>query len=258
VTVLFTLCGIGRALAGPWPLPEGQGLVINSFGFLQAQNAAGIPNPAYGSGTFRRFELDDYSEYGLTDQITLSASLNGQVRDLVTSDLTRSTAGFGDVELGARTVIWQSGPWVAAAQGLVKIPTGYNPNANPAIGNDQVDLEPRLLLGRGFTLGDWSSFVEIEAGFRFRFGGPGDQLRINATLGVHPASRWMLLLQSYNIIGMRNEAPGGTDFDLATVVASAVYDITPRWSAQLGGISDVASRNFNRGNGVFVAIWWKF
>jgi hypothetical protein len=244
--------------AGPWPQPEGQGLIINSFSFLQARNLAGVSNPAFGGGTFRRFEIDNYTEYGLTNTVTLSAAFSGQSRQLETAGTTRSTEGFGDVELGARAAVWQTGNWVVAAQGLVEVPTGYDPNVDPALGNGQVDLEPRLLIGRGFSIGTWPGFAEIEAGYRFRLGSPADQLRVNATVGVHPASSWMLMVQSYTIIGMGNGSPRGTDFNLSTLVVSAVYDFSPRWSVQFGAVSDIASRNYNGGNGVFAAVWWKF
>ena len=91
-------------------------------------------------------------------------------------------------------------------QGIVKVPTGYNPNTNPALGNDQVDLEPRLLFGHGFSFGSWPAFFDIGTSYRFRLGGPSDQVRFDGPLGLHPAG-WLLLLQSYNIIGMQNQAP---------------------------------------------------
>ena len=120
-----------------------------------------------------------------------------------------------------------------------------------------MDLEPRLLFGHGFSFGSWPAFLDIGTGYRFRLGGPSDQVRFDGTLGLHPAAGWLLLLQSYNIIGMQNQAPGGTDFDLATLWASAVYEFSTHWAVQLSVSSEIASRNYNRGNGAFVAIWWK-
>ncbi len=254
LALIAASCGV-PARAGPWSPPEGHGFVINSFGFMQAQNYAGIPNPAYGSGTFRRFEYGFYGEYGLADRLTLVGAAGLQQRNL---DTAGSTFGVGDVDLGLRGAVWQKGNWAVAAQGVVKLPTGYDPYANPALGNGQVDLEPRLLIGRGFSLGSWPAFFDAGVGYRFRTGSPSDQLRFDATVGVHVAPRWMLMLQSYNIIGMQNEAPGGTDFNLSTLLVSAVYEIAPAWSVQLGGFSEIASRNYNTGNGVFAAIWWRF
>lgn len=232
--------------------------MINTFGFMQANNYAGIPNPAYGAGTFRRFEFGSYGEYGLTNRITLSAAAGAQARQLDPGTTTLSTTGIGDVELAARATVRQEAYWAFATQGVIKVPTGYDPNTNPALGNGQVDLEPRLLIGHGFSIGSWPAFVDIGAGYRFRTGSPSDQVRFDGTVGVHPAKDWLLLLQSYNIIGMQNERPGGTDFNLSTVVASAVYELSVSWAVQVGGFSEVASRNYNTGNGAFFAVWWKF
>ena len=254
----LVLCGGTNAIAGPWPQPEGHGLWINTFGFSQTSNYAGIQNPAYGDGTFRRFEISSYGEYGLTDQITLSAAAGVQLRQLDTGNTVLSTGGVGDIETAARAAVWQSGGWTVATQGVVKVPTGYSPTVNPALGNGQVDLEPRMLVGRGFTIGAWPAFADIGAGYRFRLGTPSDQARIDGSLGIHPAKDWLLMLQSYNIIGMRNEESGGTDFDLSTLTVSVVHNFSTAWAVQLGGSSEIASRNFNRGNGGFVAVWWRF
>ena len=251
-------CGGTNAVAGPWPQPEGHGLWINTFGVSQTTNYAGIQNPAYGDGTFRRFGVGSYGEYGLTDRITLSAAADVQLRQLDTGSTLLSTGGLGDIETAARVAVWQSGGWTVATQGVVKIPTGYSPTVNPALGNGQVDLEPRLLVGRGFMIGSWPAFADVGTGYRFRLGTPGDQVRIDGTLGLHPARDWLVLLQSYTIVGIRNESPGGTDFDLSTLTLSVVHDFSARWALQLGGSSEIASRNFNTGNGGFVAVWWRF
>lgn len=254
----FIACGGTNAVAGPWLQPEGHSLWINTFGVSQTTNYAGIQNPAYGDGTFRRFGVGTYGEYGLTDRITLSAAADAQLRQLDTGSALLSTGGVGDIETAARAAVWQSGAWTVATQGVVKVPTGYSPNVNPALGNGQVDLEPRMLVGRGFTIGAWPAFADIGGGYRFRLGMPSDQARIDGTLGIHPAKDWLLMLQSYNIVGIRNQEPGGTDFDLSTLTVSVVHSFSAAWAVQLGGSSEIASRNFNRGNGGFVAVWWRF
>jgi hypothetical protein len=246
------------ACAGPWPQPAGHGFVINTFSFVQGDNHAGVPNPASGNGTFRLFDFTPYMEYGLTDTVTVGAAPHLELRQLATSTTTSNTAGVGDIDLFARKTVWSDGSWVIAGQGLIKVPTGYDPNANPALGNDQVDLEPEILVGRGFVVGAWPAFADIGTGYRYRFGSPADEVRLDADFGVHVRPDWMLLLQSFNIIGLRNQRPGGTDFNLATIAISVVHDLNASWAVQLGGLSDVASRNYNRGNGAFVAVWWRF
>jgi hypothetical protein len=254
----FVVCMVTPAFAGPWPQPEGHGFVINQFSFVQANNHAGIPNPANGNGTFQKFDFTPYVEYGLTDTVTVGAAPHFDLRQLATGTTTSNTVGVGDIDLFARKTMWSDGYWAVAGQGLVKLPTGYNPSANPALGDNQVDLEPEFFVGRGFSLGNWPAFADVGAGYRFRLGSPADEVRLDADFGVHVRQDWMLLIQSFNIIGMRNERPGGTDFSLSTLAVSVVHDLSARWAVQFGGLSEVASRNYNRGNGGFVALWWLF
>lgn len=258
IFALLTAGLVPPALAAPWPQAEGQGFLIDTLSFVQADNHAGIPNPAYGNGTFRHFDLGSYLEYGLTNETTLGASAHLQLRQLETDATTLNSAGVGDIELFARPTVWRDESWIIAVQGLLKVPTGYSASANPRLGDGQVDLEPRLLVGRGFMLGRWPAFADVECAYRFRFGSPSDQVRGDAIAGVHVRDDWMILVQSYNIVGLRNEKPGGTDFDLSTVTVSVVHDLSTKWAAQVGALSEVHSRNYNTGNGGFVAVWRKF
>ena len=242
-------------LASAWPQPEGQGILINTFAFQQTQNHAGTPNPAFGNGTFREYGVAPYFEYGLTDRVTIGAAANLQLRTLTPGS---ANGGPGDIDLFVRPTVWRNDNWAIAVQGLVKVPTGYNPNANPALGDDQVDLEPRLLVGRGFSFGSWPAFADVSVAYRYRFGSPADEVRIDGTVGVHLRDDWMVLIQSYNIIGLQNQAPGGTNFSLSTLAASVVHDLSRSLSVQAGAFSEVASRNYNKGSGVLLAIWWRF
>lgn len=246
------------ALAGgPWPQPQGHGFAITTLGFLTAENTAGIPNPAYGDGRYGQYLLSSYIEYGLTDKLTLGAMPEFEVAQLRTAQRTLTTTGFSDLELFARNVAWQESQWSVAVQGTLKLPTGYNPNTNPALGNGQVDIQPSVSAGRGFNIGRWASYGYIEAGYRFRFAGPNDQVRINLVFGTHPANRWTIQLQSFNIINAV-QPPRGINFNLDSVVANLVYDVSSRWSVQFGLFTQAVATNFNTGSGVSTGVWCRF
>jgi hypothetical protein len=246
------------AIAGPWLQHDGHGFLINTLSFLEANSEPGNLAPAYGDGDYSRLNIASYLEYGLTKKVTVGTSLRlERVRLHTASDIQRST-GVSDVELFVRRVLWRKGQSILSAQGTVVFPTGYNPDANPALGDGDASLEPRLLFGRGFAIGAWPSFFDAQGAFRFRFGDAADQVRLDGTLGTHPAEGWLLLLQSCNTLGLRNERGYGTDYDLYTISVSAVRDLSPRWSVQLGATREIAGRNYSTGTGVFAALWWKF
>jgi hypothetical protein len=269
---LAAALGLGLCTSGvrasPWPQQEGHGFVIGSLSYLQAHNSLANANPAFGDGTFSRAGVGLYGEYGLTPDVTVGGSTMVEQVRLRGSIVPGQTAGIADVELFARPVLWRGEDAIIAAQGTAAIPTGYALNRNPALGDGAVGLEPSLLFGEGFALGAWPSFFDIQAGYRFRLGVPADQIRIDATLGTHPAEGWMLLLQSHNNISARNQGGGlvglgyaggyGTNFDLYSISFSAVRDIEPEVSLELGMTSELAGRNYNTGNGVFFSLWRKF
>src|SRR3712207_8696464 len=51
------------------------------------------------------------------------------------------------------------------------------------------ELDLRLLLGQGFAIGDWPSFVDAQAAYRLRTGDPADEIRADFTFGTRPHPR---------------------------------------------------------------------
>ncbi len=269
VCIGAVLLATQTALAGPWPQNEGEGLVIGSLGYLDADNRLSNNNPAIGDGTYTRLNFGLYGEYGLTDMWTIGGSTRIERVRLHGPAVSGETTGVPDIELFARRVVWREGQGILTVQGTVAIPTGYDRNRNPALGDGAFAAEPRVLYGRGFDFGTWPSFFSVEAAYRFRFGEPADQVRLDGTLGLHPADGWMFLLQSRNTISMQNQSgssvpgPGftgwhGTDYDLYNLTFSVVRDLSPGWSLEVGGFSEIAARNYNTGNGAFVSVWRRF
>lgn len=254
----FSMAAVSPAVAGPWPVPEGEVFAVNTLTFHRADNGDDGRGLSTGDGTLTRWEYSPYIEYGLTDTITLGANPRFQHVVQETGQGDNTTTGFGDLDLFARTVAWRDDYSILAFQGLVKVPTGYDKDANPALGNGQVDLDPRVLFGHGFSLGSWPSFAEVQLGYRYRFGDPSDEVRVDTTIGTNPTDDIMVMLQTFNIVGISNETNNGSDFDLYKVQFSGVYDVTPNVALQLGGYSEVAGRNINLGEALFTAVWLRF
>ena len=246
------------AFAGPWPQAEGHGFQITTFNFLEADSEIGDQNPATGAGTFSRYYLAAYGEYGMRDDITLGGSFRIEKLRLNTDSGSQTVQGVPDVEIFGRKVLWREGNSILSAQATLIVPTGYDSHANPALGDGDVGVEPRLMFGHDLMLGAWPGFVDGQAAYRFRLGQSADQIRIDGTFGVHPTPELMLLLQFYNTISVENANGYGTDYDLYSAVFSVVRDITPQWAVQFGVTSELAGRNYSTGNGLFAAVWWKF
>jgi hypothetical protein len=123
------------ASASPWPQQRGDGLLISSVSYLEANNSLANANPAVGNGTFSRLDLGFYSEYGLTDTLTLGAATRLERVRLRGSSVSGETSGIIDVELFARPVLWRGQNSIFAAQGMIIVPTGYSLDRKPATGS---------------------------------------------------------------------------------------------------------------------------
>ena len=215
---------------------------------------------------FTKLEINPYLEYGLRDDLTLV--IDAFWRSLRFSDRFGNShnAGFADPEIGLRYRL--SPPetqTVWSVQGLVKLPVTSS-SGTPELGNDQTDVEARLLVGRGFSVGTSSGFWNIEGAYRFRSEAPADEIRLDATLGYNLSPRWLVLGQIFTIRGLRNGSPievrGNPtidpNFDLYKAQLSVVYRVGPMLRVQAGYLHDLAGRNTGAGGGVLLSFWLSF
>ncbi len=120
---------------------------------------------------------------------------------------------------------------------------------------DPTQLDARLLIGRSFNLFGFSGFLDTQIGYRNR-GQNGDEIRLDLTAGVRPFDRLMLMAQSFSAMAPR----GG----VASVMAaqkyqlSAVYELTPQLSTQIGAVAAVGGVNSPAERALIGAVWWRY
>jgi protein XagA len=273
-TALLLAATLGGALparvyAGAWTLEPSTGqLIVTTVyyhaddQFTRSSNRRDFSN----DGQFRKLEINPYLEYGLLDNLTLVGDFF--LRYLDSSDRFGSDTNFGfsDPEIALRyrlsppdwTTVW-------SVQGLVKLPVSSSSDT-PALSNKQTDLEARLLVGRGFSLWSGSAFWNVELAYRYRNGGPADEIRLDGTFGYYPAPKWLLMAQFFGIQGLRNATSTSSgsnptiqpDYDLYKGQVSLVYELTPAVRVQIGYARDLYGRNTGAGNAVLAAVWFKF
>ena len=83
-----------------------------------------------------------------------------------------------------------------------------------------------------------------------------NEARLDATIGVRPIPRLLILLQDFASYAPRQ----GTLPCLAysKLQPSLVYDLAPAWSVQLGFVRTIAGRGIVRETGPIVALWHRF
>jgi hypothetical protein len=270
------LCAIGLALlaASPaagsaWSPRKGEFLLLWQTYAYRAEerfDSDGRREPLGPEARFQSVVLQGWLEAGLTDRWTFVAALPlgwWQYRDRWISQESFSPA---DVQGGVRHRLRApERGWQLAVQTLAKAPS-YGAQTRPRPGNGQLDWEGSLLLGRSFPIGSRWAWIAAESGYRRRWGRPADQLRGEASGGVHLTSRVAAFTQYFAIRGLGELVPAERTtnplveprFDLHKIQVSAVLRLSASLRFQIGWAHDLAGRNTGAGNALVVGLWQSF
>ena len=268
VAVWAVVCAVPQVHGAAWTQRQGDGQVIFNFSFLETSHwfdSAGKRQVFADHGTFRQLEVNPYIEYGLTSKTTLILNTFLPWNRYANDFSVAGSVGLGDTEFGVRRRLTGESSTVVSVQFGAQFPL-YPATRSPAPGNHQVDVEPRLNVGRGGTVAARHCFVSAGAAYRFRAGAPADQFRSDVTAGMDFSRRFLGLVQFFGITGIRNGAPVATggnpnvqsDFDLYKTQCSLVTRAGPRTRFQLAWVNAFAGRNTGAGSTLLLAAWRDF
>lgn len=265
--VAFACAGLlsPDAHAGAWTLPRGAGQAIITSLYYTVDERFDDSGARVRQPRFTKFDTEAYVQYGVTDDVTagVQASLQHLTADTGQGG-SQSSTGLGPTDLFVRGRLWHGPYSVVSLQGLVKLP---NPNrsAAPALGFGQTDVELRLLGGHSGHLGPATYFVDLEGALRKRFSDPADQARVDVTVGLRPRRDWLLMLQSFNAIGLGNASgppqvvqTNGLNARRHQLELSVVLNVTDSVGLQAGALRDVAGRDSGAGWGAIGGLWLQF
>jgi hypothetical protein len=242
------------AWAGAYTQPAGAGQIIATATITDSSRYFDAKGRPVSGPDYFKAEVPVLFEYGATDWLTLIASpayLNAATQG-------SSFSGLEYAEFGARVRLYSTRDSVFSLQATTRQP-GPIHKADPAqAGYTDVQNDLRALYGHSFTLGGWPAFTDLQAGYRLRNGAAPDEGHFDATLGVRPAPDVMLLAQSFNVVSNGAGYAGFQETTYAKVQLSAVFDLTDKWSLQLGGITTVAGENQIIQPGAVAGLWYKF
>ncbi|WP_020185142.1 hypothetical protein [Methylopila sp. 73B] len=206
----------------------------------------------------KKQDLQLYIEHGLADGLTVFGA-GALERITVSGDERSQRSGLGRTELGVRVRLAEPGAWIVSAQGGVVIAGAKRSEGPAAVGetDDQVDL--RLLVARSFDAFARPAFLDVQAGYRTRSGDPADEVRVDATLGVRPAARWLLLAQSFNVFGQgRWGGPYALKQRTHKVQAAALLDLTSTMTIYAAVFATPAARDALDERGAQLGIGYRF
>jgi hypothetical protein len=252
---LLAPCGAGTAQASAWPQPRGEGQAILTSVYSHSDKGF--------DGSGETVDIDDYTkaeayllvEYGLTDDLTLMLTPSFSHVEVDNGD---DSTGLGYTEFGARYRLLHGDTGVLSAQASLRLPGKKRRDNIAQIGATDSEIDLRLLAGKSFKLGDKNGFIDIQPGYRIRNGGPPSEFRLDATLGVRPAEKMLLMAQSFNVVSDGRGTGVFGKHRYSNFYLSGAYDVAPKWSLQLGVLGTVAGRNALRERGVLAAVWRRF
>lgn len=241
------------AHAAAWTLPAGQSQIIASTFATTSDGTFDADGRVAAGPTFNKTEIYLLAEHGITDTITASVTPS---LSWVTEDgrpLSGNGLGYIDLALRDRIAGGDTGP--LSVQATLRVPGNRRVSPLSQVAAQGIETDLRILMGRSLALGRMNAFVDLQAGYRFRSGAPANDFHLDATVGLQPAKSFRFLLQSFATL---SDGPGTSGFPsnrFANVAGSAVYDVSPRVSLQLGFTGTVAGRNALRERGGQITIW---
>lgn len=255
---LLLLCTLSPACASAWGQQKNSLFISSRADYFRAN---GSFLSAAGEETrqrFERFESNTYAEFGLTPDVTIGAKAVYGSSWLSNEFEQQSATGFSEIEGFVQRRLWRGAAGVGALRITGAAPARFDTGVRPGLRSDGADLEARLL----YALNIITSPVKIisggEIGYRRRFGDAADQIRFDAQILIEPSDRFLLIVETFSTLSVRNENLNGADFDVFKIQPSAVWRFGRHASVQIGLTHEAAGRGLVLGNTYFVGLWTVF
>jgi len=248
----------GLASAAPWTRDKGELLVISRADYFKAYLPPVDTGNGFVESQFQRLESNTYAEFGLTSDVMIGGKLVYGTTWLTRGAETETATGFSEIEAFGQYQLFRGGEDAGAIRIAAAIPSRFTSGVRDSLQTDGVDIDGSLLYGRNLFSSDVKVFSTVEAGYRKRTGDAADQIRLQSTIGIEPSDAWLILLDAFATLSLRNEAPGGADFDVVRIQPSVLWRFSRRWGVQAGAAEEISGRNLALGRTFFVGVWARF
>lgn len=255
--LFFLLATAPGAEASPWPRDKGRLFVATKANFFASTGEEALPL-ALEPPRFERFDSDFYGEYGLSKRLTLGTKVVYGHATFFDGFTRTSVDGVAEIEASLQYAVFRGSHDALSVKVTGITPTRFEEGGRPGVFSDGVDAELRALYGRTLLDGPFKIYVTAEAAYRRRFGDGADQARADVLVGLEPTERVLILLEAQSRFSLRNEDPGGADYDVLLLQPSLVWRAARRWAIQAGATHETAGRNLDRGTGFFLSLWTEF
>ena len=214
-------------------------------------------------GTFKKYEMNIYAEYGLTENytLTLNTFYNWLTDDA--SGVKQKNHGLADQEIGLQRIVAKGNHGTTAIHGMLIVPGGYSLKDQPRLGYDRFGAEIAILHGNSFMMLDRYGFFDLRLGYRGYSGYPSSQIRVNADVGYDISSRWQILASGELHYGLKDgyveqvedSSPVQPNYRLLKITLAARFRINEHSSLVFGGYRHAWGEDAGGGGGGYVSLW---
>jgi hypothetical protein len=248
---LFSVTATSLLLAGGWPQPKGHAyLKLYEWWIVADQHYTdqGKIDPNTTNGVFNTIF---YGEYGVTDRLTVVASVPLFSRAYFNNTISGTTGetiipgeainGIGDADIGLKYGI-PNMPLAMSAMVVLGLPLGDESGGSTGslqTGDGEFNQMLQIDAGQGFTIGDAPAYANIYAAFNNRTNGYSDEVRAGIEAGVNIFDQKLWLTgRLYTVQSMkngeRNFKNNGTSIfannsEHITISPEVAYKITPNF-----------------------------
>jgi hypothetical protein len=271
ISVILGLFQVEDSFSAAWVVPYGKTQIYKTYTTYTAEfvNVTTVKNGStvITSSEKERFIKIEYKplvEVGVTEDITIGFSPSLQHITKINSNGFGFNWGLVEADFLLRKEIWSDGFTTFSVQPLIKMFGAYDEGDSPSLGQKQVDVELRGLVGRGFKYDNRWHYLNVEAAYRKRMENPGDEFRFDTTLGYELFPSFTIAPQVTGILSVNDTnssdriVSNSTDFDLVKMQLSFIRKFSPKLSVQVGLYSHVYARNTGGGGGMLVSYWSSF
>jgi len=245
--------------AGAWNLPAGEGQIIATYNYSQADEAFSDIDFSDPAVEFTKSEVRVFYEHGLTKHLTAVVNGAHQTIGFRGQQSSINFSDFDNTELGLRYQIIRREGLALSLQGSYII-GGGPPESILDIGNRQDSFELRGLWGQSKEFENYAIFFDAQAAIRARNTDRIEDWRADLTLGWKDKKKWSAFLQGFYT---ERGSFGRDGFVVpiqkrAKLQASLVYEYKKNRLVQLGFLETLGGRNIVKERSVSLGTWIRY
>ena len=265
--LLIFLWSSSQATAGAWGQKKGKFfLSLQTYYYESSKYYNESGNLKHRGGTFRKWEINPYLEWGITNKDTLILNL---FYDWLSDDVsghTRKTQGWADTEVGWQRRLFTGKNQVFSIQGLLICPMGYSIRDDPRLGYGRWGGEIGALYGRSVKFLKHYGFLDLGFGYRWYSGYPSSQIRPRLTLGYDVTKRLQVMGEGKLEYGLKDGSERNLgrslvaqpNYRLLKLSLGMTYRITDTCSILMAVYHHAWGEETGGGGGAYGSLWFHF